>query len=169
MTSPNETTTNTTQKTLVLQRFYLKDASFEVPHGPTIFQGQWDPHFDVQINSNAQKLADDAYEVVLDVTVTARQGEQKKTEDGTVAFIVEIKQAGIFTITGLSDDELRMALGTHCPTNLFPYAREAISDLVTKGSFPQFLLAPINFDAAYQQHVQQVQQAAKEAKTQPVH
>lgn len=156
-------------KQLVLQRFYLKDASFEVPNGPGIFQGQWEPHFDVQINSNAQKLADDTFEVVLDVNVTARQGEEKKTPDGTVAFIVEIKQAGVFTLTGLEEGELRQALGTHCPTTLFPYAREAISDLITKGSFPQFLLAPINFDAAYQQHVEQVEKASEEAKSQPVH
>lgn len=156
-------------KQLILQRFYLKDASFEVPKGAVTFQQEWDPHFDVQINSNAQKLSPEAYEVVLNVTVTARQGEAKQTADGEVAFIAEIQQAGVFTITGLEEDEVKRVLGTHCPTTLFPYAREVISDLVTKGSFPQFLLAPINFEAAYQQHLQQIEKAASEAKNQPVH
>lgn len=156
-------------KQLILQRFFLKDASFEVPHGAAAFQQKWEPHFDVQINSNAQKLNDEAFEVVLNVNVTARQGEDKEKPEGTVAFIAEIQQAGIFTITGLEEDELKRVLGTHCPTSLFPYAREVISELISKGSFPQFLLAPINFDAAYQQHVQKVEEASAEAKSQPVH
>jgi preprotein translocase subunit SecB len=147
-----------------LQRIYLKDASLEVPHAPTIFQQAWKPKVDVQVNTQVQPLAaqKDHFEVELQVTVTASNAEQ-------TAYIAEVKQAGVFTHQGLTDEELKPALGIHGPTSLFPYVRETVADLVMKASFPQFVLQPINFEAIYQQHVQQLQQAQNEAAQQPKH
>lgn len=101
----------------------------------------------MDLNSQGQPISDNVYEVELSITVTA------KNKDKT-AFLVEIKQCGIFSINGMDDTNLNGMLGSFCPNILFPYAREAISDLVTKGGFPQLLLAPVNFDAIYAQHVQ---------------
>jgi preprotein translocase subunit SecB len=97
------------------------------------------------------------FEVALTITVTVKIGD-------TTAYLVEINQAGIFTIAGFNEQEMGPMLGSFCPNILFPYAREAISDLVNKGGFPQLILAPVNFDALYMQHVQQNQQSS-EAKT----
>jgi len=140
-----------------IQKIYLKDVSFESPNAPQAFMGgEWQPQINVQINSSNQKLADDAYEVVLDITVTA------KTEDKT-AFLVEIKQAGIFTIAGFTEENMGGMVGAFCPETLFPFAREAIAELVSKGGFPPLLLAPVNFNALYAQQAQQ--QAAAEEET----
>ena len=141
-----------------IQKIYLKDVSFESPNAPQAFiGGDWQPQINVQINSSNQKVADDTYEVVLDITVTAKQ------EDKT-AFLVEIKQAGIFSIAGFSDENMGGMVGAFCPETLFPFAREAISELVSKGGFPQLLLAPVNFNALYAQQAQQ-QEAAQPEET----
>jgi preprotein translocase subunit SecB len=147
-----------------LQRIYLKDASLEVPHAPTVFKHAWKPKVDVQVNTQVQPLEAEQghFEVELQITVTVTNAEQ-------TAYIVEVKQAGLFTHRGLSDSELKPALGVHGPTALFPYVRETIADLVMKASFPQFVLQPINFEAIYQQHVQQLQQAQHEAAQQAKH
>jgi preprotein translocase subunit SecB len=92
------------------------------------------------------------YEVALTVTITVKNGD-------ATAYLVEVNQAGIFSLSGFTDAEMGPMVGSFCPNILFPYAREAISDLVTKGGFPQMLLAPVNFDALYSQHLQQAQQA----------
>lgn len=147
-----------------LQRIYLKDASLEAPHAPMVFQSQWQPKVDVQVNTQVQPIEGqkDHFEVELQVTVSATNGEQ-------TAYIAEVKQAGVFNHQGLSEQELKPALGIHGPTALFPYVRETVADLVMKASFPQFVLQPINFEAIYQQHVQQLKQAENEAASQPKH
>ncbi|MBG7601365.1 MAG: protein-export chaperone SecB [Gammaproteobacteria bacterium] len=139
-----------------LQRIYCKDISFETPNSPSMFLGEWKPQMDLQLNTGMQKLDDDNYEVVLTVTVTVKSG-------GKTAFLVEVQQGGIFNIIGVPEEQMSPVIGITCPNILFPYAREAISDLVNRGSFPQLLLAPVNFEAIYAQQQAQ-QQAGSEAK-----
>ncbi|MCP4285895.1 MAG: protein-export chaperone SecB [Gammaproteobacteria bacterium] len=139
-----------------LQRIYIKDISFETPNSPAIFTEDWKPESNLNLNSNVTKLADDTYEVVLSVTVTTKVGDK-------VAFLVEVQQAGIFGVKGFPDAELGHMMGAYCPNVLFPYAREVVSDLVSKGSFPQLLLTPVNFDALYAQHMQEQQKKTGES------
>ncbi|TQV62753.1 MAG: protein-export chaperone SecB [Halothiobacillaceae bacterium] len=142
-----------TQRTLFLQRIYLKDVSFESPRAPGIFQIEdWQPSVNVQIGNATHKLADDVYEITLTVTVTANLSMDGKDE---TAFLTEVSQAGIFTVAGFEAAELGHILGSVCPTQLFPFVRETVADLVSKGGFPPLLLQPINFDALYIQHLQQ--------------
>lgn len=136
------------ERQFAVQRVYTKDVSFESPNAPEIFRGEWKPENELNLNTKINQLADNIYEIVLSVTVTA------KVEDKT-AFIVEVHQAGIFSISGFSDEEMGPMLGAYCPTLLFPYAREVVSDLVVKGSFPQLVLQHVNFDALFAQHQQQ--------------
>ena len=144
-----------------VQRIYTKDISFETPNSPTVFTEKWEPSVNVDLNSASALLQDNLYEVVLTVTVTAKIGDK-------TAYLAEVQQAGIFVLAGFNDQEMGGMLNSYCPNTLFPYAREVISDLVNKGSFPQMLLAPINFDALYAQHLQQ--QATKEGgEENPVH
>jgi preprotein translocase subunit SecB len=144
-----------------IQRIYLKDTSFESPNAPDVFRGQWKPQINLDLNTKSNKLADDTYEVVLTLTVTAKNEEQ-------TAFLAEVHQAGIFKIEGIEGAALHQAIGAYCPNLLFPYAREAIDSLVLKGSFPALMLAPVNFDAIYAQTIQQ-QAAAKQAETEATH
>jgi preprotein translocase subunit SecB len=142
---------------VLLQKMYLKDASVEVPQAPQVFTRQWQPQMDVQVNTLASNLGNDNYHVVLSVTVTAKIDED-------VGFLVEIHQAGIFTITGFPDQtEMGAVLAGYCPGLLFPFAREAVADLVQRAGFPQLLLQPINFDALYLEHQQRAhaEQAGK--------
>jgi preprotein translocase subunit SecB len=149
------------EKQFAIQRVYVKDVSFETPHSPHIFTEQWQPKVEFNLASNAKNLQENLFEVVLTVTVTVRLGEQ-------TAYLIEASQAGIFTIVGMTEQEMGPMLGSFCPNILFPYIREVISDLVAKGGFPPMLLAPVNFDALYAQHRQQMQTdrtAPAEAKT----
>jgi len=130
-----------------LQRIYLKDSSFESPRSPQVFQNQWSPKINFDIKTRSTKLQDDVYEVVLSLTAEA------KLEEDT-AFVVEVHQAGIFTLKEFVEDQLEQILATVCPNILFPYAREAIDNMVVKGSFPALMLSPINFDALYAQQKQ---------------
>lgn len=142
-----------------IQKIYLKDVSFESPNSPQAFtDGDWQPKINVQINSSNSVIAQDTYEVVLSVTVTANQNEK-------TAFLAEVKQAGIFTMVGFPEENLGGMVGAFCPESLFPYAREAISELISKGGFPQLLLAPVNFNALYMQQLEQNQAAAAEQET----
>lgn len=144
-----------------LQKVYLKDVSFETPNSPEIFTEKWEPSVNVELKTNGKGLAPDVHEVVLGITVTAKIGEK-------AAYLVEVHQAGVFTLSGFSDEEQGPLLGSYCPNLLFPFAREAISDLVLKGGFPQMLLQPVNFDAIYQDHLtEQNDNAEQDAK--PVH
>jgi len=131
-----------------LQKIYLKDISFETPNSPAVFTEKWEPTVNVELQTSGTPLADNVQEVVLTVTVTVKLGE-------TTAYLVEVHQAGVFTVAGFSEQEMPQLLGSYCPNVLFPYAREAISDLVAKGGFPQLLLAPVNFDALLNQHMQE--------------
>ncbi len=139
-----------------IQKIYLKDVSLESPRSPQVFtDGEWQPEINVQINTASETLSEDTYEVVLTITVTAKQDEN-------TAFLVEVKQAGIFSLSGFSEENMAGMVGAYCPETLFPYAREAISDLVGKGGFPQLLLAPVNFNALFAQQTQQQQEAVAE-------
>ncbi|AME00825.1 protein-export chaperone SecB [Moraxella osloensis] len=132
---------------LALERIYVKDMSLEVP-GAEVFTREWQPELDINLSSAAEKLDDDHYQVILTVNVTANNG-------GETAFIAEVHQAGIFMLQNIPEEQLGAILGAYCPNVLFPYAREVVSDIVTRGSFPQLLLAPVNFDQAYQQTLEQ--------------
>jgi preprotein translocase subunit SecB len=142
-----------------IQRLFIKDISFETPGGSEMFKAQWKPQIHLDVNTRNEKLEDDIFEVVLTLTITAKQ-------DDKTAFLVEVQQAGIFLAKGLADDQLRQVMGTVAPNILFPYAREMVDSLVTKGSFPALMLAPINFDALYQQAQQQKAQKQEETADQ---
>ncbi|WP_299494183.1 protein-export chaperone SecB [uncultured Shewanella sp.] len=135
-----------------IQRIYTKDISFETPNSPAVFQKEWSPEVKLDLDTRTEKLADDVYEVVLSLTVTAKNGDE-------TAFLCEVQQAGIFSITGLTEPQLAHSLGAYCPNVLFPYARETVGSLVGRGTFPQLNLAPVNFDALFAQHMQQQQEA----------
>ena len=128
-------------------RIYLKDASFESPQCPQVFsESDYNPNVDVQLHISHQVLEQErgVFEVVLKVTVTA-------TNSGQTAFLIEVQQAGIFTITGLNSQQRERALEAACPNALFPFVRERVNHLVTHGGFPSFLLQPVNFDTMYEQ------------------
>lgn len=131
-----------------IQRIYIKDVSFETPNSPAIFQSDWKPEIKLDIDTRSTKLAENTYEVILAVTVTA-------TVDDKTAFLAEVQQAGIFTIGNLPEAQLSHTIGAFCPTTLFPYARETVASLVNRGSFPQFNLAPVNFEGLYASYLQQ--------------
>lgn len=138
------TTTTESQHEFSIQRIYTKDISYEAPSTPDIFNTEWEPQVDLNLHTASQKLADHVYEVVLQVTVSV------KLKDKT-AFLVEVKQAGIFALKGFAEEQIDPMLGSFCPNILFPYARELISETICRGSFPPLYLAPINFDAFYQE------------------
>lgn len=144
-----------------LQRIYIKDLSYEAPKTPTLFKEQWQPDVNLEINNSADLVEDEIYEVVLNVTVTVKNGE-------SVAFIVEVAQAGLFLLSGIDGVQKEGVLKGTCPNILFPYARETISDLVARGTFPQFLLQPINFEAAFAENMRK-QQEEGQAKVESTH
>ncbi|HEY2417289.1 MAG TPA: protein-export chaperone SecB [Steroidobacteraceae bacterium] len=139
--TPIATDTGASATTLVLQGVYLKDCSFEAPQGPRA-NGDWNPQISLDLNTNVQPINGDLREVVLTVTVSAKQGD-------VTLFLVEVKQAGAFKMQNLSADEFKRAVGSICPGVLFPYARAVVSHLVSQGGFPQLLLPPVNFDALF--------------------
>ena len=126
---------------LALQNVYLKDCSYESPNGPRI-EGNWNPQINLDLQTTSTALGPEVREVVLTVTVSAKHGE-------ATIFLVEVKQAGLFVIRNLGEADLKRAVSTVCPGVLFPFARAAVSQLVSQGGFPQFLLPPVNFDALY--------------------
>ena len=133
-----------------IQRVYIKDVSFEAPNTPAIFQKEWQPEVKLDMDTKTAVLSQDIYEVVLTLTVTCTLGEE-------TAFLCEVKQAGIFTASNLEAQQLAHCLGSYCPNILFPYARETIAGLVSKGSFPQLNLAPVNFDALFSAHMSKLE------------
>ncbi|HXG29389.1 MAG TPA: protein-export chaperone SecB [Nevskiales bacterium] len=140
-------------KQVILQKIYVRDASLEVPNAPTIFTQEWAPKLDVQLNTAVQDLSAEVHHVVLTVTLTARLGER-------TAYHAEVQQGGVFRLAGFGDEaERRAVLGAYCPSVLFPFAREAVADLIQRGGFPAFLLQPVNFDALYHQHLAQTRAA----------
>ena len=143
-----------------LQRIYTRDVSYEAPEGPTPFAQQWQPKMNLDLNAKNTKLDAEHYEVVLRLTLTAKQEE-------ATAYIIEVQQAGVFMCKGIEDQQLHQVLGSLCPSILFPYARETIDSMVVKGGFPAVMLAPINFDAFYQQALERAQQQQAEPATEP--
>jgi preprotein translocase subunit SecB len=140
-----------------IQRVYVKDISFECPNSPTVFKKEWKPEVSMDLDTKTAKLEDNAYEVVLSLTVTAKV-------EGEVAFLCEVQQAGIFSVGQLEGAQMAHCLNAFCPNILFPYARETVASLVTRGTFPQLNLAPVNFDALFQQAMANQQaEAAKQA------
>jgi len=147
------------QQQFAIQKIFVKDVSFESPNAPAVFtEGEWKPEVNVQINTETKTISEGLHEVTLTITVTAKQLEK-------TAFLVEVKQSGIFQMSGFDQEQMGGMLGAYCPETLFPYAREAISDLVIKGGFPQMLLSPVNFNALYMQHQQQQAQQATPTET----
>lgn len=139
---------NPNEMTFQIQRVYTKDVSFEAPNAPQVFQKEWEPDVKLDLDTASTQLAEGIYEVVLRVTVTATVGED-------TAFLCEVQQAGIFTVAGIEGSQMAHCLGAYCPNILFPYARECISGLVSRGTFPQLNLAPVNFDALFMNYLQQ--------------
>lgn len=148
----SDQTGNQPKQQFDIQRLYLRDASLETPNSPQIFREQWRPEVNLQINTSHQTLEGDAYEVVLNLTLTAKVGDK-------TAYLVEIQQAGIFVLKGFAEAQLPPMLGAFCPNVLFPYARETLDSLITRGGFPPLHLKPVNFDVLYQQ-----QQKARQAQ-----
>jgi preprotein translocase subunit SecB len=145
----NEPTVNGVQ--ITLQSVYLKDCSYESPLGPRLPNNQnWEPKFQLNMNTSGEEIGPDVREVLLTITLEAKQGE-------ATLYLVEVKQAGVFSISGASAEDLKRLIGSFCPGVLFPYAREAISDLVVKGGFPNFLLPLVNFDALLAQAAEEPQ------------
>jgi preprotein translocase subunit SecB len=137
-----------------IEKIYVKDASLEIPNAPQIFTERTQPQIGVELGNVAQMLEEGIFEVALKVTVTS------KIEDKT-AFLVEVTQAGIFAIRNVPEENIEMIVGITCPNILFPYAREAVSDLVVRAGFPSVLLNPINFEALFAQQKAQQADAAK--------
>ena len=149
----------TPEKRLSVVKIYIKDFSFESPQSPGIFNAkEWAPSTNLNLRSSHSPVGDTLHEVVLTITVEAREKESDKT-----IFLIELQQAGAFDISGYEKDEMGVLIGSFCPGVLYPYAREAIAGIVQKGGFPEFVLQPINFDALYQQSLQQQQAEAAAA------
>jgi len=144
----------TAQPLFEIQRIYIKDLSFESPNTPHTFVEEWKPEVALNLETKSNRVQENLHEVVLSVTATVTSSKKS-------AFLIEIHQAGVFMINGFPDDQLHQMLGSFCPNILFPYAREVISDTVVRGGFPQLILAPVNFDALYAQHMEK--QAAESA------
>ena len=151
---------STPEKQISIQKIYVKDFSFESPCAPEVFtKSDWSPKTNLNLRSSHSVGAESVHEVILTITIEAK--EEEKT-----VFLIELHQAGLFHITGYSEDEFKALVGSFCPNILFPYARESIASMVVKGGFPEFVLQPINFDALYAHGVAQAQEeAAKEAET----
>ncbi len=147
---------STAEKQIAIQKIYVKDFSFESPHTPEVFtKSDWKPKTDLNLRSSHKSGPENSHEVVLTITIEAKEGEQ-------TFFLIELQQAGLFHIAGYGEDEFKAIVGSYCPNILFPYARESVANIVSKGGFPEFLLQPINFDALYAQGMAQAQ-----AKEQP--
>ncbi|MGI9285356.1 MAG: protein-export chaperone SecB [Pseudomonadales bacterium] len=150
-----------------LQRIYTRDVSFEAPEGPNPYAQQWQPKMNLDLNAKNTKIDAEHFEVVLTLTLTAKHEE-------ATAYLVEVQQAGVFMCKGIEDQQLHQVLGSLCPSILFPYAREMIDSMVVKGGFPAVMLAPINFDAFYQQALERAQkqqqgQQAEQPEPPPTH
>lgn len=139
-----------------IQRIYVKDLSFEAPNTPHTFVEEWKPEVQLNLETKSNRIQDNVHEVVLSVTATV-------TTNKKPAFIVEVHLAGVFLMNNIPADQLRQMLGSFCPNILFPYAREVISDVVVRGGFPQLILAPVNFDALYAQHLEDQQKGDQKA------
>ena len=141
-----------------IRKIYAKDISFETPNSPAVFASEWEPDTDINLRTEAAKISAEEYEVTLTVTATVKVGEN-------TAYLAEVQQGGVFSIVGMTSLELDVVLGAYCPAVLYPYAREMISDLVIRGGFPSFVLAPVNFDALHAKKRGDAKANATAAKT----
>jgi preprotein translocase subunit SecB len=158
MSETTETKDAAPARAFSLQRIYVKDLSFETPNSPGVFTQEWKPETQMNLSTQSNHLGGNNFEVVLTVTLTTKVGD-------TTAYLVEVQQAGIFGVRDFPESEIAPLLGSYCPGILFPYAREAVSDLISRGSFPQLLLTPVNFDALFDQHMRD--QATRKAAAGP--
>ena len=131
-----------------VEKIYVKDGSFEVPNAPAVFAETAQPQLQLNLSQNVQRVGENAFEVVLGVTLTCTANDKSM-------YLAEVKQAGVFGLIGFDPQTLDAMLGTHCPNVLYPYARQLISDLIQAGGFPPFFLQPINFDALYAEGMRQ--------------
>jgi preprotein translocase subunit SecB len=131
-----------------IEKIYVKDVSFESPNAPAVFNDGAQPELQLNLNQKVQRLNDNAFEVVLGVTLTCTAG-------GKSAYVAEVQQAGVFGLTGFDAQTVDALLGTQCPSILFPYVRQLLSDLIQAGGFPPFFLQPINFDGLYAETLRQ--------------
>ena len=144
-----------------VQKLYVKNVSFESPGSPAIFQESALPQLQLNLNQKVARFDDDLYEVVISVTITCTINEK-------TAYLAEVDQAGVFGLSGFDEAGLDMMLGSHCPNVLFPYARQALGELISQGGFPPFLLQPINFDAIYADQMRRRMEEAQSAQQPPV-
>ena len=135
-------------RTFAIKKIYTKDLSFETPNSPDIFLEDWDPEVNVRMRTDVKPVQDNDSEVVLNVTLTVKLGQR-------TAYLIEVHQAGIFEASGYGEAELEEVLAGQCPQILFPYLRETISDVVTRGGFPPFIMAPMNLEAMFAQQKEQ--------------
>ncbi|MBT9521487.1 MAG: protein-export chaperone SecB [Dechloromonas sp.] len=135
-----------------IEKLYVKDLSVEVPNAPEIFLEREAPQVEIQLNTGGRTVGDSVYEVVLTVTVTAKMGDK-------TVFLVEVGQAGIFRIQNVPEDQIEPLIAVACPNILFPYAREAVSDSVSRAGFQPIVLQPVNFEGMYMQRLQQQEQS----------
>jgi preprotein translocase subunit SecB len=142
-----------------IEKLYVKDISVEVPNAPEIFLEREAPQVEIQLNSAGRGLGDGAFEVLLTVTVTAKLGEK-------TVFLVEVGQAGIFRILNVPNEQIEPLIAVACPNILFPYARETVSDAVTRAGFSPVVLQPVNFEAMYMQRLQEQAPAPTEVPIQ---
>ena len=143
-----------TQPEFAIQRLYIKDSSFEAPNAPAIFREKWEPEVNLDLNNHHEKITDGVYEVTLKGTVSVKSSD-------TIAFVAEVTYAGVFTIKNFEKEQFDQVIHSFCPNVLFPYMRETVTDMVNRGSFPQLVLAPVNFDALYQQQLAQAKDGEK--------
>lgn len=144
-------------KLFAIRKIYIKDVSFEAPGAPPASaEEKWMPDVDISLSNRSAGLGGDIYETVLSITVTAKI-------EAKVVYLVEVHQAGQFVAKGLAEEELRELLGSYCPGLLFPFVREVVANLVTKGGFPHLLLAPVNFEMLYAQHMKALQEQQRKA------
>lgn len=142
------------QPVFTIEKIYVKDLSLEIPNAPQIFLEREQPQVEVQLNTSAKKVDDGIYETTVSITVTSKVGDK-------TAFLVEVAEAGIFQLRNIPASDLDSVLGIACPNIIFPYAREVISDVLVRAGFPPMLLAPVNFEALFQQQKQAAAQAAQ--------
>ena len=152
------TESSTQPKQFAIQKLYLKDASFESPDTPQSFRfTKWEPKIDLNLTNNQTKIEGDIYEAVLCATATVKLEEK-------TAFLIEVQFAGLFSISGFDETEMKYLLGSQAMTVLFPYVREVVSDMTTRGGFPPLILSPVNFDALYHKHLQEQEPSPEETE-----
>jgi preprotein translocase subunit SecB len=148
MSEPTQDPGAAAQPSFQIVKLYVKDISLEVPNAPQVFMEAESPQLEIQVRNEAQQFADGLFDVTVSVTVTARAGEK-------TVFLAEVAQSGIFAVSGIPQTEFEPLLAIACPTILYPYAREAISDLVTRAGFPAVVLQPVSFEQMYMERKQQ--------------